>query len=145
MTTPETLEPDDVTLLSEMVKLRAELRVSRRKELLWRVFVLVVILGGAYFYAGQKQTTDDILAARTEARAATCRSDNTFITNHNVLVDSVEQAAAVIAAPNPMRTPEQQAGADKFVADYTATVERARVPLRDCSPGAIAAFYKEKP
>lgn len=88
--------------------------------------------------------TDAIVASRTESRAATCASDNTFITNHNKLVDAVERAAKIVSAPNETRTPEQQAAAEKFVADYDATVETSRVTLRDCSPAAIEAFYKTK-
>lgn len=134
-------EPDD-TLIAEMVLLRASLQVARRRELLFRLFVLVVILAGVYSVVGVKNSNDAIVATRSESRAATCRSDNTFIENHNVLVDAVEEAAALVAAPNSMRTAEQQEAADRFVAEYKAKVERARVALRDCSPEAIKAFYE---
>lgn len=140
MTAPEIDE--DPTLFGQVVALRGELAVARSKELLFRLFVLAVILVGVYLYVGQKNATNAIVAARTESRAATCRSDNRFITNHNILVDAVEQAAGIVATPNPMRTPEQQAQADAFVKEYAAKVEVARVPLRDCSSEAIASFYK---
>lgn len=136
---------DDVTLLAEMTKLRAALAVSRKRELFWRAFVLVVLFAGVYFFVGQKHNLEVIVSTRTEARATTCKSDNTFIENHNVLVDAVEQAAGIVSAPNAARTPAQQQAADAFVMEYIAKVEKARVPLRDCSPEAITAFYKEKP
>lgn len=104
-------------------------------------FVVMTVILGSLFIESRRQY-DDIVATRTESRMATCHSDNTFIANHNALVDAVEQAAALVNQPNPSRTPEQQAAVDRFVANYTATVEHSRVALRDCSPEAIAAFYK---
>lgn len=139
---PEINEDENPTLLGQVVALRGELAMARRKELAFRVFVLLVILGGLFLYGGLRSATNDIVETRTESRAATCRSDNRFITNHNILVDAVEQASALVAQPNPMRTPEQQAAATAFVEEYVAKVEVARVALRDCSPEAIKQFYE---
>lgn len=60
-------------LIAEMTALRAKLAVTRRRELLWRGFVLVVVACLAYLLNEQAQTTDDILDTRKTGRAATCQ------------------------------------------------------------------------
>lgn len=139
-----------IVLAQEMKKLSHAGRRNRRLIRLLGVSVFLDVLlslGLGVLFVRENSTaarTDDIVSARTEARAATCRSDNTFIGFHNALVDALQTSIELANVPNPSRTAEQQHAADLFFSEYKATIEQARVPARDCSPVAIEQFYKNK-
>lgn len=84
---------------------------------------------------------DAVTQARNEARVVACQSDNDHVTGTNNLVVAMEGVIALVNAPNPDRTPEQQTQIDKFIQDSIAELETAREDLRDCSPEGIDAYY----
>lgn len=148
---------DEVSSLNDKLDtLNTRLETSRKVIIGLIISVAFdVLLSCGLFYAFHttdsaqhkaQNAIEQVIIQRTEARKVQCDNDNRlFITSHNKLVDSVEAAAQVAVSPPPgiVLTPEQQAQADKFVRDYIATIEIARVPLRDCTPQGIEAYYKE--
>lgn len=124
-------EPDDTTLLAEMLKLRASLQVARRRELLFRLFVLAVILAGFLLYRG-------IIDARNESRAGLCFVINDMRTKHNHFVQtSIDERQAIIdETMNPASVDffEQQ------IANYQVDL----LPEIDChDPDALASLFKK--
>lgn len=131
---------------AELAAMLAEEREKTKalvKQRNWTRTVAVVLLalvmaGTAAGVLVVKQKTDEIVGARKESRLATCLSDNTFITNHNGLVDQDEQTLRDAVGPEP------STAAAQFLATRLAAYETNRVPLRKCDPASIDAFYKRK-
>lgn len=91
--------------------------------------------------AAAQRSADAIIANRTGSRIVNCKDANTFGGFHNALLDAVEGIIRAVGEPRPERTPEQQAAAEKFVADNIAALEKTRVVIRDCSAEAVNAYY----
>lgn len=88
---------------------------------------------------------EEIVATRTEARAATCEAANANAARINALNDRTFQLLedAVAAPRETPRTPEEQAATDAFLEQQRQAFEAIKVELRDCSPEGIEAFYDQ--
>ncbi len=132
--------------------------------------VMTVVVG--VLYRDSRSQYDDIVASRTESRAATCRSDNEKANQINagneakaaILASQKEIQLEIDALVDPIRKQPSSGdpARDKALADYLASfdahkasvdaaqstaadkIAAAHVPLRDCSPEAIADFYRSK-
>ncbi len=155
-------------LLGEFVLVRSLAQsLSKRVEWLQPAAVIGVIVGllglgvGISGLVAASSATHDadqasISAATANASAAKiseeransavnlCTDFNRFATNHNHLVDNMENVIRNAATPRPDWTPAQQAAAEKFVSDNIATLETSRVPPRDCSSAVAQAFYNNQ-
>lgn len=135
----------------QMVDHRAALvvadRRSRRARLTATVGVVAGIIGGVVGAGGvivgaSAQATADALAdSRRETQQAACVQAN--LTNQRTR-DALIAGVGVLAAPDPRRTEAEQARVDRFVVEYTASVQRA-LPYRDCSKRGIELYYEHPP
>jgi hypothetical protein len=118
------------------------------RNLMLASVAFVVVIGGLFAWnslaadAHLQRTVDDIVAARTEGRLTTCQSDQRFELAHNRLVTANEVFVTTIlrdsAATKP---PDERPAILAYAAARTGEFEVTKVPVRDCSPAGIEAFY----
>lgn len=81
---------------------------------------------------------------RDEARIVQCQRDNENTGRINALNDRTQQLVRrAVEEGSSNRTPDQQAIAEAFLSSELQKFEEVKVPLRDCSPEGIEAFYSE--
>jgi hypothetical protein len=101
---------------------------------------LIFVLDDAADDREVQSTVDEIIAARTEARAVTCEKDRKFAEAHNALVARDNEFLIVLATGAGEREirPEDQ----PIVDEQIAANNRNLVTVPDCSPEGIKAFYE---
>lgn len=134
----EVLEHGGDPFLAEMVLLNARLKRTRRRELAFRAFAMLVILALVLTVASLRATVRQQNADRAAARVAACINANDE--RAQVRQAFVKSVMAVIPA-NP--TPDQAAKVETFLDAYRKGV-LAGLPDRDCSPAGIDSYYKVK-
>jgi hypothetical protein len=97
-------------LLNEIVGLRHDLVVSRRRERIWRIAYAVLLLAAFLFIRDNRRQADEIQASRQDARAATCNAFEAF-TN------------ALVAVSSTPRGPEFDQRVHRFVDDLNRRLE----------------------
>lgn len=133
------VDPGEDPLIAEMVALRAKLAVSRRRELLFRAFVLLVLLGFALGGASLHATIQQQQVDRAAARLAACQQENKL---RSKVRQSFADSVNVVIPANP--TPEQKVRIDEFLSAYTGAVNH-RLADRDCSPAGLSRYYQPTP
>lgn len=139
------------TLRSDISAHKAALVVADRRSRWARTASLVGILVGIIGVAGgisgvafgsrAQATSDDLVRARRDTQISGCVQANvTTQRTREALIAGV----SLVNAPNPTRSAEQQAAADRFVDAYSRQVDAA-LPYRDCSQGGIAAYFARPP
>lgn len=139
------LESTQVAFVANQEAFEARLVASHRK---WRWVrrgtVVAAIVGciGTWAGLGARHAIDEMKAQRRESRVTACRSYNDDLAaNVNKLNDRTQNLLRSATASNPNRTPEQQATVDQFLQNELDEYEQIKVPLRDCSPAGIDAYY----
>jgi hypothetical protein len=139
------------SLKSEMTNLRIALATADKRARWARsvaiVGVVVGIVGGSVGLGGvvvgvsARATADDLAQTRKESQVASCVQSNlTTQKTRSALIAGV----SVLTQPNPNRGPNEQAGVDRFVVEYTRNVHSA-LPYRDCSAEGINRYYENPP
>lgn len=131
-------------------------RLGVLTQRLWKAVLLltvaVVLSCTAVVYAVHSATDNraSVVAienTRSESRVVTCRTDNENAAHVNVIVDQdviTLQTAKEAMLANPNVSEESRATATAFYDQRIAGYESGRVPLRDCSPAAIEAYYAQQ-
>lgn len=91
------------------------------------------------------QRVNQINRDRDSARVAACLSYNRDLAKNVNAVNDQTQALVrdVFTGLPAYKDPTGKALIDHFVDDRDAKFEAVKVPLRDCTPPGIAAFYSE--
>lgn len=152
--TPEELarfidKTDELT--REMQVHEQELRItSRRSERARNVATIGVVaaligtavgLGGILIGAGARGTADDLATTRKETQISSCVQANVGTQRTR---EALVKGVSILSLPDPKRTDAQQAGIDRFVTEYTHSVDAA-LPYRDCSERGIKLYYANPP
>jgi hypothetical protein len=120
-------------------------QVTERYRNVWIAIVVLVITIFISLYAAVRaqQGVDEIEKARSEARIASCQQDNIRIDQHNKLTEAVRGILNLTNTTSTVatRTPEQQARAEAFFANANMLLNETIVPVRDCSPAGITAYF----
>ena len=91
-------------------------------------------------------TIDRINQSRANARVVACQSDRDTAQKINALNDRDQQLLEqTFNAPRPIpRSAEAQKMVDAYLKDQKSKFEALKVEVRECTPEAIAAYYKAK-
>lgn len=103
----------------------------------------ILIVAGcvvAVFLIGWR-TLDALRTSRDESRIVSCQQDNDTAERINGLNDRNQDLLRDAVARGD-RTPAEQDEAEAFLAQQLAEYEALKVPLRDCSPAGIRAYYE---
>lgn len=111
-----------------------------------RAAVLAVLAAAVALWAGMRanHAVDEIREQRTASRIVSCQKDNDTAKLINSLNDRTQQLLRNAVAGGTTRTPEQEARAQAFLDSELGEYQKIKVPLRDCSPAAVARFYSQK-
>lgn len=134
-----TKELQRTTVMLDKVVMRldaADKRANRHRLQLLIVAGCVV----AVFLIGW-WTFDSLRTSRDESRIVACHQDNDTAKRINGLNDR-NQDLLRDALDRGDRTPAEQAEAQEFLVQQLAEYEALKVPLRDCSPAGIRAYYE---
>lgn len=128
-----------------------ELRVTRKRikraqkvatiGVVVGIIGVVVGIGGGIFGISAQTTADDLAESRRETQVSSCRQANETTKRTR---DALIAGVSVLTAPNPTRTPNDQAAIDRFIVEYQRHVDGA-LPFRDCSTAGIKAYYANPP
>lgn len=125
-----------------------------------RVFMALMMLGGALFYlsstANDRELRDQnrqlrsaivaIVAARVEGRMTTCGSDRHFEIAHNGLAQTLEDYNTHLLTDAANAGPPAQHDATlAYMRQRNTEIDRSKVQTRDCTTAGINAFYKNTP
>lgn len=105
------------------------------------VLGIMVGAGAVSVGASARATAHDNAAIRKEQQVAACIQANL---NTQRTREALIAGVSVLTQPDPRRTPNEQAGVDRFVVEYTGHVNGA-LPFRDCSAKGILSYYANPP
>lgn len=136
---------DDSPLLQQILGLRGDLTVERNKRLRDRVVALLVVLGFLYLLAGQRNTLDDIVAARRESRIATCQAlDNIFMKHNHFVQTTINERQSIIdqSDASPTASDAQKQATRAFFGGQIANYKSDLVAIVNCNdPAQVAALF----
>jgi hypothetical protein len=129
----------EITTLTDTI--RAEKQAKRwALRVVSAVLVLLMVVVGYLWH----QNTQ-IIQARTAGRVAACEADRNFATNHDKLVQGVQALVmTVFHVVTAQAKPEVKADAEALISRLNTPFDGNIVPIRECDPASIAAFYKGK-
>lgn len=113
---------------------------ARRARLIALIGILTAA-AGVWAGVSGRATANDLAAARKDNRRAACIQANVQTQKtRSALVAGVK----ILDVPDPGRSPERQAGLEKFLTDYGQAVSAA-LPYRDCSEAGLTRYYDHAP
>lgn len=140
-----------VTDATKRVERDSELNEKRIKasveKMRWfrRAAVLSLLAAALSLFVGYqaRHTADQLRTQRSQSRVIACRNENATAERVNKLNDRTQQLLRNAVAGGE-RTAEQETRAQAFLNAELAEYEAIKVPMRDCSPAAVEAFYSKK-
>lgn len=130
-----------------LAKLNEERIAASIRKMRWyrRAGVTGAVLAPLALWAGltARHAVNELRTQRDQGRIVACQKDNEYAVKTNKLGMSMGTIVDLATPPNPNRSPAQQAQVDRFVGDSKQALAEARIALRDCSPAAVAAFYRQ--
>jgi hypothetical protein len=134
---------------------RANTRSKRILAVAVAVLTVLVVLQGiglaltASTASTAEAATEQLLVQRSEARLNTCIKDKRFAEAHNAFVTAdtaSDNAFLLLLATSAGRreiAPEDQPIVDAQIAENNRVRDSNLVPVPDCSPEGITAFYEK--
>lgn len=122
-------------LLLAMLGLSDRLKRSRTRELLFRGFVLLVVIVGFTLVVGLRGAVDDIKATRAQSRVGLCTALDDMRAKHNHFVQTAineRQALIDAAMDNPNTTQEQKDATVQFFAGQINAYQTDILTIIDC-------------
>lgn len=132
-------------LLLAMLGLSDRLKRSRTRELLFRAFVVLIVVTLLTLVVNLRGAVDDIKTTRAASRAGLCTVLNDMRGKHNHFVQTaIDERQSLIdaAMDNPNTSKDQKESTVRFFGGQIANYKTDLLTLIDChDPAAVEAIF----